>query len=234
MSNTIDADLRSFKQLEGFIRDSGSITGLSEKEIHDHLHYCIEALNRFAMGGRSTCLIGLSLLLWKGNQSYIKSSEINIEKLLPLSFRITTDPSFIFPEWGVVLTGVIIAKYRYCFPEKSLEVVENQCKLLLRHLTSRLDLSDAIRVTAESLLTSWKNDFYEGLEPLVRTALLAWPDTSNCEKVTVEELEKSLSKLFKKKLATDLNLNERRAYKLLLENKGKWDSIKSIDWGISE
>ena len=143
MSNPIDADLMSFKKLEELSRGS-TITDLNEEEMHDYLHSSIEALNRFTMGGRSTCLIALSLLLWKGDKSYIKSSGISVEELLSMSFRIITDPSFIFPEWGAVLAGVVIAKHLDDFSEESLTDIDNQCKLLLRHLTSREDLCDAI------------------------------------------------------------------------------------------
>jgi len=229
MSNPIDNDIKTLKELKKLIQNSDSISSMNEKEINDKILYCMKQLNKFTMGGRSACLIALSLLLWKSDRSCVSLPDIDFEPLLSMSFRITTDPSFIFPEWGIILAGVIIAKYSDCFPKDSLDDILKQCKLLLQHLKNKSGLHDAIRITAEALLASWENNFCEGLNPLVKTSLAAWPDTSDCKDINTEELREQLVKLSKRTLSADLNISERRLYKLLLEKEGEWKQFELLN-----
>jgi len=138
METSIEKDMFGYKTIEQILKSPKLAQEMSDDEVKSNIVYCIDRLNLFRMGGGSSSLIGLSILLWysRDRKNVWGQQAGDVEELLPISFRATLDPTFIQPEWGVVLAGTIIANYFGGFSKEVKGSVFKQSRDLLKYLES--------------------------------------------------------------------------------------------------
>jgi hypothetical protein len=172
------------------------------------------------MGGRSASLIALCVILWRIDHKR-RGVRLDVEALLSVAFRIALDPSFIFPEWAVVLAGVLLARHTERLSPDSRDEVVRQCMLLLRDLEGRPSVSRAVRIAAGALRQEWDCGFRIGLDPVVRCCLREWPDTANARNISPSALDE-IVRAMNEVLPGAFTERERRLYRLNLERQGEW------------
>jgi hypothetical protein len=161
-------------------------------------------------------LIGLSIILWNIHNRL--TIDFDVEELLNLAFRVTLDPSFAQPEWGVVLMGILLARYRDRFPSDSRAEIVEQCRKLLRVLEDHSMVANVVRRAASTLCEVMNVDFVDGLDPVVECCLCKLPDTSRISSMPPERLNELID-VMNGCIPTLLNNRERRIYRLYLERK---------------
>ena len=133
-----DRDARFGAAMRAIIKDPAVMVGKDADSIKALIGFCRRRLGRMRMGGRSVPLVGLSVVLWNAQDPI--ELDFDLEDLLTTALGIALDPSYIWPEWGIVLAGVLICRHLPERPEDSgqpkLDQKEliNQCRLRLRHL----------------------------------------------------------------------------------------------------
>ena len=121
MLTAIDWDVKMFAILEVINKDHQRICKMGN--YNATLDLCMCRLNNLRMGGRSSSLIAMSVMLWSVHDRGC-DVKVDVERFLALAFRIAVDPSFVQPEWAVVLAGVMIARYLNRLPEQLKKEVE--------------------------------------------------------------------------------------------------------------
>jgi hypothetical protein len=219
-----DRDERFGAAMRAVIRDPKILLGKEPDAINALIAFCMGRLSRFSMGGRSVPLVGLSVVLWNADDPV--ALKLDLETPLANAFAIAMDPSYIWPEWGIVLAGVIICRYIPLLPEVAQGVkneLTNQCRLRLRYLCGK-DLPqpcDAVRKAAQALGEQWALGFPQGLQPVVQTCLDTWENTSGLESVTPDELQRRMGALDAIQPAW-YSEEDRRFYRLGMERAGTW------------
>src|SRR5947208_2719920 len=104
------------------------------------------------------------------------SHDVQVEEMLALALRVAVDPSFVLPEWAVVLTGVLIASYRDQIPEGVRDDVLDQCRRLLEDVERRVEFPPALRAAAGALLSEWQFGFPSGLRRVAEACISYWPE----------------------------------------------------------
>jgi hypothetical protein len=224
-------DVDKLKQLNDIIGAPSQILKMDGKSVQAVLQECLARLRTVRMGGRSTSLACLSIVLWQikpANQKEMIESlgSVNVEALLALAFQLACDPSYIQPEWGVVLAGVLIAKYSRQMPRGSKSEAMQQCHVLLQHL-KKCAKSSSVRHAAAALLQAWKNNFRDGLDSVIQNGYRQWPKTDDCSSISQRELDKQIRKLLKV-LPEAMNERQRKLYRLFLERKGSRQLLQSV------
>lgn len=64
MTTPIDADREMFERLKSIIRSPRAIEKMNDASVNDTLDFCLSRLRRLRMGGRSSALVAMSVLLW--------------------------------------------------------------------------------------------------------------------------------------------------------------------------
>ncbi len=226
VTTPIKTDEIIIEQLEAIFKDPGSICEMDDDNVASAITFCYERLHRFRMGGRSSCLIALSVLLWHAHER-ADAVIIDIEECLALAFRTAVDPTFIQSEWGIILAGVIIARYLDRLPGESKEEASKQARLLLRHLEARPSTPQSVKSAASALLQAWDASFHDGLDPVVKAGLETWPPTASGADISDDKLSYLMDEL-SRILPAEITERERMLYKLNLERQGKWQLFQAI------
>lgn len=231
MATPIEDDVIWGKKLRHILTDAGAVEVMDDATVTATVEGCVRRLERFRMGGRSIPLYGLAVLLWRAHDRWPRIP-CDVERLLSLGFRITLDPSFVQPEWGIVLIGVLLARYdRWLGAEPGAwGAIVGQCRKNLSYLQRVPAAPPAVRSAVASLLEQWHENpqrFPNGLEPAKRACLESWPDTSSIQGMPKTELEPIIAKL-NEKLPSDLSEEERRCYRRHLELEGIWRTLEEI------
>ena len=218
-----DVDFATEVQLR--IQDLSTITSLSETDFWGLAENWYGRLHRLRMGGRSLALAGMSIMLWNGYDR--PTIDIDVEEYLATVLRIGHDPSFVQPEWAIILSGVLIARYSNKLPQDAAAEILEQCRLLLRNLEISNPILPPARTAASRLLEAWDEGFCNGLEPVVSAAYASWPTTEGLGTLAEEKLE-SLVADIDTRLPTCWSERERRIYRLHMERKGIWGVLERV------
>jgi hypothetical protein len=222
-----DRDSRFGAAMRAIINDPAVIVGKDADSIKALIGFCGRRLGRMRMGGRSVPLVGLSVVLW--NAQDLLELDLDLEDLLTTALAIAMDPSYIWPEWGIVLAGVLICRHLSERPEDSgqpkrdeKELI-NQCRLRLRHLIeSHLPRpSEPVRNASRVLDDQWTLGFPNGLQPVVDSCLDSWPSTREVTSVSPEFLQQKIDALDQIQPAW-YSEEDRRFYRLSMERAGTW------------
>ena len=216
----IKRDLRRIDELRSFVERPESLAELSDAEAQALIDDCLARLHRLRPGGRSTSLLGLSIFLWSLHERWPRI-KLEIEHCLALAFRIAIDPSFIHPEWGVILAGVLLARYVERLPVDARDEVVQESRLRLRDLEDRPRVPNVVRSTASALIESFDAGFPEGVDPVFRCCLRDWPSTEGIRDIPDQRLSEIIADIARLLPAT-LNERELRLYRLFLERRGEW------------
>ncbi len=222
-------DMKRF--LEEMIENPEMVGAMDSANINAHIEECLASLNCLRMGGRSTPLTALCILLWYARD---RGSDValDVERCLTKAFDICRDPSYVRPEWGVVLVGVLVARHLDRLPErerkdKPREEVARQCRMLLRDLDSR-GVTPPVRDAAGVLLNAWDAGFPHGLTPVVQTCLNTWPETSGAKDIDLKTIVEYLGPLSSEIVTCNMTHRERVLYRAMCERDGKWDMLSRI------
>lgn len=232
--HAINRDLDQLRKLGDLITDPRKTEELSSGEILSYLEHCQNRLSRVRMGGRSDSLAGLCLLLWHGvNRQEVRTRVApNVEAIAGLAIRTVADPSFIKPERGIVLLGVLICRWMLPGHTSDSETVRQdileQVRLVTAYYASdHSGLPERVRVAAQTLLAQWNSGFTEEFAPVVRKALAEWPTTEELRHYSEEDLAQRIEQLSKRLPAT-LSRDELALYRLYLERQGQWTIYESL------
>lgn len=217
--------------LETLIHDQGLASRLESQLVNDYIGTCLGAIRRLRMGGRSTSLTVLCILLWAVHERG-SEIEIDVEEVLAKAFDICRDPSYVRPEWGVVLIGVLVARYLGRLPEiegksEQRKEIVKQCRMMLRDLDQR-GVTEPVKESAGALLNAWDAHFPRGLTPVVKAGLNSWPDIAAATDLDPETIRKYLRPLSTEIVTCDMTKRERVLYRALSEMDGKWAMLESI------
>jgi hypothetical protein len=229
MTNPIERDNEIYKSLETIISNPEEIRKMDNEAVNATLNFCINRLNRFRMGGRSSALVGLSVLLWHLHERGT-DIKIDVEECFSLAFRTAIDPSFVQPEWGIVLSGVLIARYLDRLPSQASAEIVRQCRLLLEHLEKDNNNLTTMPQAASALIQTWDADFPQGMNPVVKTCLAGWPETTSVNIIDKRRLEKLIDEM-NSNLPANLSERQRKLYRLQLEQWGKWRQLEKVALG---
>lgn len=226
MTTAIGRDMEMFELLEAIIKSPQHICEMDNYELNAILDLCMYRLNKLRMGGRSSSLIAMSVMLWSVHDRGC-DVKVDVERFLALAFRIAVDPSFVQPEWAVVLAGVMIAKYLNRLPEKLKKEVEKQCKRLLRYLEGHEHGNKVVRDATRALIRSWDKNFPDGLNIVVKACLDGWADRLRVKTTDNEELKKKMDEM-SESLPASMKDEDRKLYRAYLEQEGKWRILEDI------
>lgn len=196
---------------------------LTKKSVTTFVELCIECLERLRMGGRSTPLLALCTLLWHRSND-IQISDRDVEKLFCTGFHIAGDPSYGYPEAGVLLVGTLLAKCSNKLPINSREDIFNQARMMLEYIEQGGSYPNSVRLTASCLLEAWDMKFENGLTDAVNVLKTLWPDTSPISSIPQEIIEKEIENIELNfvRLQFSITDRQRRIYRLYLQRKGRW------------
>lgn len=221
----IPRDIARYRELAPFIEDPKKLEAASEASLQRLIDGCISRLEAVQMGGRSASLVGLSVILWVVSRR--RRVTFPVVKLLSLCLKIAKDPSFIQPEWAVVLAGVLIARYPSDIVLGAREEIVNQSRQQLRDIRDDPALPKPVHMAATSLLEEWDLKFKSGLDPVVQCCLRGWPDTTSVRSISQTELNEIIQ-IMNETLPGSLSDKDRIFYRLNLERNGDWKLLESI------
>jgi hypothetical protein len=222
-----DRDARFGAAMRAIIEDPAAITGKDADSTKALIGFCRRRLGRMRMGGRSAPLVGLSVVLWNARDP--RELDIDVEDLLTTALAVSMDPSYIWPEWGIVLAGVLICRYLAQLsedagqPKRDETELINQCRLRLRHLIEGHPprATEPVRHAARVLEDQWALGFPDGLQPVVESCLGSWPRTDEVASASPEFLQQRIDALDQIQPAWYLE-EDRRFYRLSMERGGTW------------
>ena len=212
------------RRFELVLSNPSKIAEMDNSKVGETVETCVGRLRRVRMGGRSTPLYVLAILLWHAHDRSPRI-QVDVEELLALALRISLDPSFVQPEWAIVLLGVLIARYEG--DHKDREEVFRQCRLNLRYLERSSTATIPVRRAAARLLECWDATFQEGLDPVIQAGRAAWPESSSISNIQPDRLEEMITEM-NEILPASLTDRERRLYRLHFERNGIWDMLGRI------
>ncbi len=226
MSLPIERDVQTLRKVESLLCNPDSLRLWSDKEIDALFQILVGRLNRVRMGGRSASLIALCVLLWNRQSTLFR---FDVEALLALSLRIPADRSFVFPEWGIVLTGALVARFSEQLPADEKPETLGQIRLLLKDFESNGQATNAVRDAAHALLEVWDAGFPNGLNPVIHACRQGWPDTSRVREISVDTLKEITGKM-NASLPAWLTERDRSMYRLYLERQGEWQVLERLNF----
>ena len=227
MDNVIRRDDDTFKNLKALLDGTEDIGSWDDIKLKDVLSSYFGRLDRLRMGGRSSPLIALSILLWFAHDRE-PVVDLDVENRLNKAFQIAMDPSYLYPEWGLVLAGVLIARYLGRLPKRVQGQIEMQSRLLLEYLKSNGHASPSIPHTAGALLKALDGGFASGLDPVVKTCASGWPDTASMTEMSDTELDEAAEALSREALPGAWSVEDRILCRAFLEKKHLWKAFESI------
>lgn len=218
-----DRDNELIQAVVGIIRNPELRNEKSDLELTSLARYCLRRIRLLRMGGRSAPLVALAVLVWR----WPGKLRLDLEETLNLAFSVAADPSYIWPEWGIVLVGAILARFDSLettddiLSKSGREEILRQAELRLVHLQKGEPptASEGVRRTAEALLAAFRNRFPNGITSVVDAASQGWPQmrqslSEDELKLRVAELDRSMPAWY-----TD---EERAIYKRSLEDRNAW------------
>lgn len=229
MDTPIEKDVRWFKRFEDILRaPQDSIDAMDDTAVAATAADCLLRLQHLRMGGRSTPLYTLAVLLWHTHDRWPRIP-FDVEDRLALAFRLSLDPSFVQPGWGIVLIGVLIARYGKRLPVKNgaKDEVLRQCRQNLGYLEECSTATSAVQGVAAKLLECWSADFPKGVNPVKQSWLESWPDSSDIQDFPQAKLDEIIKKM-NEKLPAALTEDDRRYYRLHLERKEIWSTLERV------
>lgn len=221
----VERDMQSLRELQSLLGHPETIASMDDASVNAMIDRWLLPLRRTRIGGRSWALVALTVVLWRVRDRR-ESVRFNVEENLAFAFRMSVDPSLLFPEWAVVLAGVLIARYVDRMPKDAQEEVLTQCRLLLQHLERNHSLQIAVRNAAMTLLDAWDMGFPEGMNPVVKACLRAWPDTETIAAMPAQRLDELVDHL-NAMLPARFSQRELRIYRLGLERRGLWSLLEN-------
>lgn len=218
-----DRDAELATAVTNVVRNVELLDRMSADELTSLALYCLGRIRLFRMGGRSAALVALAVIIWRRASDV----RINLEEALNLAFSVAADPSYIWPEWGVVLAGAILARYDSlgttdaALSPVGREEILAQAQLRLVHLQNgdRPASTDGVRRTAASLLGALREQFPAGLDPVVEEASDGWPDLADSS--DERELQNRVAELDRSMPAWYSN-EDRAIYRRSLEERNAW------------
>ncbi|MEK7992738.1 MAG: hypothetical protein AAB403_02930 [Planctomycetota bacterium] len=224
MATPIERDEEWEKRFAEILRNPSVVDSMNDSAVATVVEECVGRLSRLRMGGRSTPLYALSIVLWKSHNRSLESA-FDVEELLATAFRICLDPSFVRPEWGVVLTSVVIARYLERLPAGECSEIVGQCRMNLRFLESSSTVVTAVQQSARVLLACWDAEFPSGLEPVLAACRENWPTSSSVSDVSSGRLREIMDEM-NAVLPGLLTERERSLYRLHMERSGNWEALE--------
>lgn len=219
------------EKIKPMISKPQRIGSMSDEQVRQEIDWCLDRLRRLRMGGRTAPLPWMAVLLWHAHGRW-PGVQFNVEESFAQAFRVSFDPSFVMPEWAIVIVGVLLARYSDKIPEhgedgkRIREEVLTQSRLMLCECEGGGWATTPARLAAMSLLECWDMSFPEGLQPVVRTALDTWPRTESIARISQEKLDSLIAEM-SRTLPRWMTERDRRVYRLYLERKGTWSVFES-------
>ena len=240
-SESLEArDVRLAHFVKQIVEQPERIPNIPPAAIKAGVLFCIKRLLGFRMGGRSGPLVALSALLWKADRASLSflwkpdPDELNpfdVEGLLAVSFSIAADPSYIWPEWAIVVIGVIVARVMPDVDQEPAVKAEilAQTRLRLSQLSGTgLPLPAAsVSRTARLLLEAWDGGFPSGIESIAIACEEAWPVPPIGFEVPDDQLQVEVERL-DQIMPAWYTQHDRMLYRISLERKRAWliDKVK--------
>lgn len=212
--NMIDAGLLDITRLKS----------MSVDEIKLHIRTLLENIEHVRMGGRSISMLSLCSILW-----YVPTSKltriIDCERLIGLGIRISGDPSYVFPQLGLLLSGILIARHSDLLPASIRETVKAQTYRVLSYIDSDSRNFEKCRSLASCLMAAWDIDLQLGVKKASRLIFRHWPKpvipfTANGDKI--DRLAANVSR----KLTPCWSSLDWAIYRLFLKREGSWKFLK--------
>jgi len=226
MKTVTDRDIEYFNQVKALIADPGTVSRMTKQDIISWSDFCLSRVNRVRKGGRSKPLIALSVMLWRARTKWPGASD-QLEAILATALRIALDPTFIQPEWGVVLTAAVLARHMGSFPKDSRDEIRRESIAVLRFLADHQKASRSVRLVAKRTLEEDASGYPNGLKPVVVTALDSWPSTRAVRSLGNDEVDRLVAAM-DDKVPAMLTPYDRKVYRLKLEREGIWGEIEGI------
>jgi hypothetical protein len=100
----VERDVQSLRELQSLLGHPEAIASMDDASVNALIDRWLVPLRRTRIGGRSWALVALTVVLWRVRDRR-EGVCFNVEENLAFAFRMSVDPSLLFPEWAVVLTG---------------------------------------------------------------------------------------------------------------------------------
>ncbi len=224
-----ELDLQAAREAESIIGNQTQIRALGYEQACSIMSNCYRSIRRIRSGGRSVKIVCLSVLLWNNRQRSLPP-ELDPEDLLALGFHLAVDPSLLFPEWGIVLAGVLLAGFADQLSDSKDETLA-KCWRLVDYV--RQSAAGPSAHAAGALIVARDAAFVNGLNDVIHAGRREWPDTSDINSISKEKLDAEVAPLNKILPALWTN-HQRKIYRLFLERSESWKTTWSVtlDKGI--
>jgi hypothetical protein len=219
-----EIDLEVVKEIETIIGDPARLRAMGEDRVSSIMKDCFRNLSRIRSGGRSARLVCLSVLLWN-NRERALPADLDPEDLLALAFHLALDPSLLFPEWGVVLAGVLLIGFAERLPLDSKGQTLAKCWRLVAYLSQTTSLP-SVANAARTLVAERETKSAGCLNQIIQAALRQWPDTRDINSMPQGELEAGIAPLNEILPALWAD-HQRKIYRLFLERERAWHPVWS-------
>jgi NitT/TauT family transport system ATP-binding protein len=221
-----DRDGELAQALRNIIESPASLKDKSATELAALVAYCSDRLRLLRMGGRSVPLVALSVIVWHSDEYKLR---LDRERLLSLAFSICTDPSYIWPEWGIVLVGAILARFEGlssagpAMADDARRELRNQAQLRLVHLTKQIPPAppNTVSRAAEALLAALEAGFPSGIQPVVQECWDGWTGLSGLPPLSNDDVERRVREL-DRAMPAWYSDEDRAIYRLSMENRNAW------------
>lgn len=224
----IDRDIAEFESsLHPLLKEPTSAAKLDENDFVDLLRYCVGRIRRLRMGGRSLPLFSLGVLLWHRDSDSLAQADIDVEELLADALKICRDPSYVQPEWALVVVGALLARHASLIPDEVRDEALQQCRIMLCFLEQPGRSVEAVAMASRTLINCWDEGFSNGLQPVVDACLKAWQDPSEVRGISKGRL-KELIVAMNDHLPETLSDRDRDLYRRYRELSGSWQLLERI------
>jgi hypothetical protein len=177
---------------ESGLLDGARIASMSIHELPTHIQDLTKTVDQVQMGGRSVSLLGLCTLLWYAPTPAV-AEIIDVERLIGSGFRIAGDPSFAFPQLGVLLSGILISKHVNVLPSSVRDIVREQTRRVLAFIGASGRYTESVHSVTSCLLAAWGMDLQDGVREASRLVFADWPASSVPIKASGEVLDRFLA-----------------------------------------
>lgn len=211
------------EKLGRILRQSDLLKTEDASSINDTLDYCLARTRLVRMGGRSAPLVAASVIVWGTPAARLR---FDLEGAFGVALAVASDPSFVWPEWGVILAGVLVARFSVLVdnfresPARAQDELLAQVRLRLTHFVKGTPPASQSRVieVARATLYEWERHFPDGLVPVVKIAQEMWPQPSTVSSAELtrrmEVLDTTMPAWYSEE---DLSI-----YRAELEGSGNW------------
>jgi hypothetical protein len=222
-------DAIEWEEIRGWVCDPSKINQMNADEVLSRIQKCVSCIERVRMGGRSASIFAISALLWYG-KGKVNKQQIDVEKLMSLALHIVTDPSFVQPEMGIILAGVLVARYSDWLSDDCREEILSQTKLMLNYFATQDSYPNQVRSVAWALTTSWELDFEVGIQESISIMKSGWPETTSMQSIlgNHDRLNRLFEDMRKEELPASVGHWGKSLYRLYFERGGLWEIIESF------